>query len=108
MTKRNLLIYSAHRNNYIRANYYSNNLPAKLLQEFLWNTIVFGGANDLVVPYDGAGVSNNYLNSFLRKNDAKSFGTTTQSQAVVMHTNFFTQPDTKGVLSKLLNLNCII
>ena len=99
---------SAQRYNYIRANYYSNKLPAKLLQEFLWNTIVFGGANDLVVPYDGAGVSNNYLNSFLRKNDAKSFGTTTQSQAVVMHTNFFTQPDTKWVLSELLNLNCII
>ncbi len=89
---------------YIRANYDFSNLPAKLAQEFLWNDILFGGANDLVVPYDGASASNNYLPVYahLQKVDVHNFGTATQRQSVVMHTNFFAQSKTKNELWSLL------
>lgn len=91
---------------YIQAHYDSSNLPAKIAQEFLWDTIVFGRANDLVVPYDGASASNNYLPNFPGKHDALSFGTATQSQSVVMHTKFFIQAATKKELRSLLKMIC--
>lgn len=97
---------SAHEYCYIRANYDFRNLPAKLAQEFLWNTIVFGGGNDLVVPYDGASANGNYLPNFPGKNDALSFDPTGQKQSVVMHTNFFVQAATKDELRSLLKLIC--
>jgi hypothetical protein len=96
----------AHAYNYIRANFDYSKLPAKIAQEFLWDTIVFGRANDLVVPYDGASASKNYLPNFPGKNDAWSFGTATQSQSVVRHTNFFVQAATKKELRTLLKLIC--
>jgi hypothetical protein len=95
---------SAHKYCYIRAHYDSSNLPAKIAQELLWDSIVFGKANDLVVPYDGASASNNYLSKFHLKTNALSFGTATYGQSVVSHTNFFVQAETKKELRTLLKL----
>lgn len=88
---------------YIMANYDFRFLPAKLLEEFLWNNGVFGGqANDLVVPYEGASASNKYLPGYGGMNNALSYGTATSSQSTVMHINFFTQTNTQNVLNQLL------
>ncbi len=89
---------------YIRAHYDFHALPAKLLQEFLWDNGVFdGAANDLVVPYDGASPNPGYLpNQQSIMKDAYHYGDEKNPQSVVMHLNFFTQPETKSELNKLL------
>ena len=88
---------------YIMANYDLRFLPAKLLEEFLWDNGVFEGqANDLVVPYEGASASNKYLPGYGGMHNACSYGTSAHSQSDVMHTNFFKQANTKNVLDQLL------
>jgi hypothetical protein len=89
---------------YIRAHYDFHALPAKLLQEYLWDNGVFdGAANDLVVPYDGASPNPGYLPDFQSNmKDAYHYGDAKNPQSVVMHLNFFVQAETKQVLNSLL------
>lgn len=90
---------------YIRANYDIRFLPAKLIEEILWDAGVFeGAANDLVVPYEGASASSKYLHGFpgMRDHDTLPFGTPTVSQGKVWHINFFDQDETKNKLISFL------
>jgi hypothetical protein len=89
---------------YIRAHYDFRFLPAKILEEFLWDDGVFdGAANDLVVPYEGASPSKQYLNNYQAiMKDTYHYGDAQNPQPVVMHTNFFNQAQTKCVLGTLL------
>ncbi|HZW24117.1 MAG TPA: hypothetical protein VFF26_01420 [Gallionella sp.] len=88
---------------YIMANYDFRFLPAKLLEEFLWDDGVFDGqGNDLVVPYEGASANNKYLPGFGAKQNALSYDNSGKAQSIVMHTNFFDQGQTKQVLGALL------
>ena len=50
---------------------------------------VFGTANDLVVPYDDA----SRFDEGVRIDAECPFGTDDRSQSVVIHTNFFAQPE---------------
>lgn len=88
---------------YIMANYDFSFLPAKLLEEFLWDDGVFEGqGNDLVVPYEGASATNKYLPGFGGKLNALSYGSPRKPQSQVMHINFFDQNQTKQILGALL------
>lgn len=89
---------------YIRANYDFRFLPAKLLEEYLWDGGVFNGAdNDLVVPYEGASPSSKYLHNFQQHMlPALSYDPAGRPQSEVMHTNFFKQAATKVELDALL------
>jgi hypothetical protein len=89
---------------YIRAHYDFHFLPAKILEEFLWDDGVFdGAANDLVVPYEGASPSKQYLNNYQAiMKDTYHYGDAQSPQPVVMHTNFFNQAQTKSILGTLL------
>ena len=55
---------------------------------------IFGAANDMVVPYTGAEV----FDKWHQVGTNFRFGTATQTQSVVMHTNFFKQPSVQDLL----------
>lgn len=69
-----------------------------LLKEYLdWNVdTVFGQSNDMVVPYAGAAV----FDAWLPVSDVNNYqiGPGGAKQSVVMHTNFFYQPDVQKII----------
>jgi hypothetical protein len=56
--------------------------------------LVFGTANDMVVPYTGAEV----FDKWQQVGTNFRFGTALETQPVVMHTNFFVQPGVQALL----------
>ena len=78
---------------YFRANFDPRNLPVRIAEEIVIDQMVFQGkGNDVIVPFAGAGISKKYLNSGqVVKKDAKSYGSATNPEKVVWHTNFFAQ-----------------
>jgi len=56
--------------------------------------VIFGAANDMVVPYTGAEV----FDKWQQVGTNFRYGTASATQAVVMHTNFFFQPGVQQLL----------
>ncbi|HEX4959709.1 MAG TPA: hypothetical protein VF173_02635 [Thermoanaerobaculia bacterium] len=81
----------------MHANYDPANGPLAGLLDLNLDTI-FSTANDMVVPYTGAEVFDKWqqVGTNLR------FGTASQTQPVVMHTNFFFQPGVQQFLQSAL------
>ncbi len=71
-----------------------------LLKEYLdWNVNqIFGTANDMVVPFTGAEVFDQWL-PVANVNNYR-FGSSSTAQSVVMHTNFFYQADVQTIIKK--------
>jgi hypothetical protein len=69
-----------------------------LLKEYLdWNVDkVFGTANDMVVPFTGAEVFDQWQ-SVADVNNYR-FGSSTAAQPRILHTNFFDQPDVQDII----------
>jgi len=80
---------------------HANYDPSKgLLAKFLDLNVdtVFNAANDMVVPYTGAEIFDKWQHVGTNIN----YGTATQTQGVVMHTNFFFQPGIHALLASEL------
>jgi len=60
--------------------------------------VIFGAANDMVVPFAGAEV----FDKWQQVATNFRFGTASQTQSVVMHTNFFFQPGVQDLLRQEL------
>ena len=82
---------------------HANYDPRKgVLKEFLdFNVdIIFNTANDMVVPFAGAELFDK-LQSVTETNNIR-FGSTTETQGDVMHTNFFSQKGVRDIIRQTL------
>lgn len=88
-------ISAANRYAYVRSNFDAHNLIVRFGEEIVIDNIIFkDNGNDCIVPWDGAGVSQNYAKNLNGKKDALlDFGTNSSKQSKVWHTNFFDQPE---------------
>lgn len=76
---------------YIRANSDFSNTAVNLIDETAIDQLVFSDLpNDVVVPFEGAGVNSDYLNNgTLIKTELKTFGSWSTTQSDVWHITFF-------------------
>jgi len=80
----------AQRYGYIRANSDFSVAAVNLIDEIAIDKIVFSGlANDVVVPFAGAGPNNSYLNGKIEKTDLLTLGAAAATQSDVWHITFF-------------------
>lgn len=79
---------------YIRANFDSKNSILKLVDEVLIDKTIFNNSrNDCIVPWDGAGVTNDYANTdTLKKVNLLDLPKDGGTQNEVWHINFFREP----------------
>lgn len=84
---------------YIRANFDPEKLIARFAEEQVIDKRLFSGAaNDCIVPWKGASVSQNYLADFKEKVNVLGFASDGTTQGAVWHTNFFDQAAVRAAL----------
>ncbi|WP_434926326.1 DUF7379 domain-containing protein [Shewanella sp. HL-SH2] len=75
---------------YIRANFDAKNTIVNVVDEAFIDRLVFEGlGNDVVVPFEGAGMNQNYLDGVVNKTNLIEFGDESDAQSEVWHITFF-------------------
>lgn len=89
--------------NYFRSNYDPAIRHAAAIDSYAIDRKIFSNkGNDVIVPFTGAGISDNYLAGKVRKTLIMEYGTETESQSDVWHITFFNHPNTRSKLQNLL------
>jgi hypothetical protein len=93
----------ANQYNYFRSNFDPKNVIAAQIDQAIIDKAIFNNqANDVIVPFEGAGITPNYLDGKVVKKLIKEYGTENEPQSNIWHINFFHDYEMRNLLIETL------